>query len=171
VVTTLSRLWYVLAEGVPPDTSGLIQRLAARPLAAIAYAPSPECTELARRLSPASSRNARVAPELAHGHARPLDAFARLAREHIDSELLLVGGAAPLMRAIEASLGLRSDQASQAPVLRNGALFAFNWPTGNDPEARPELIGLDLDWLPPWRAGQPRSAFPGGPGVAGTSRA
>ncbi len=42
----------------------------------------------------------------------------------------------------------------------------LDWTVGD----APQLIGVDLDWVPPFRP-ERRARFPGGPGVAGSARA
>lgn len=105
--------------------------------------------------------------------ARWLDA---LAARHPGGELVAVGDAdlAPACVALVLGVERRAVAAASA---------ALDWPVeGTEleraaPPARaqaralrgtPQLVGVDLDWVPPLARAQPR--FPGGPGVAGTAR-
>lgn len=101
--------------------------------------------------------------------ARWLDA---LAQRHPGGELVVVGDAdlAPAGAALALGVERRALAAGSA---------ALDWPCeGTDLEragaadgsarGAPQLIGVDLDWVPPLAGVRPR--FPGGPGVAGTAR-
>lgn len=159
----LSRLWLALPPEDGAPVGALLRELARRPLAALAHAADAPSRCLAELL-------------VAHGAPRPIllpapqtSDLDRLAAEHPDLEIAVLGDARLLLAAAALALGLaRPDPASIRP--RPGSLNAFHWPTGRDPTSRPELIGLDLDWFPPWHAGQARPRFPGGPGVAGGAR-
>ncbi|HVS17571.1 MAG TPA: hypothetical protein VMT18_03140 [Planctomycetota bacterium] len=155
----LSRLWFVVPPDPGTEFAALLEELVARPLAALVHGAESTSAEFALRLSAA-------ARPLTGSGLEALDALAAL---HPDRELAVVAGADLLLRALAHALGTPAPPAVPA-LPRHGGLNAFHWPTGIDPRARAELIGLDLDWFPPWHGGQPRSRFPGGPGVAGTAR-
>lgn len=155
----LSRLWFVVPPARGGEFAASVERLAERPLAVLVHGPEATSAEFARRL------NASPQPLVGAG----LEALDALAALHPDREVAVVAGADLLLRALAHALGSPAPSAVPAQA-RHGGLNAFHWPTGIDPQARAELIGLDLDWFPPWHAGQPRSRFPGGPGVAGTAR-
>jgi hypothetical protein len=107
--------------------------------------------------------------------ARWLDA---LAARHPGGELVVVGDADLAAACVALVLGVECGA-----VAADGA--ALDWPaegtdlerarspvraSSQDPATRgaPQLVGVDLDWVPPLARAQPR--FPGGPGVAGTAR-
>lgn len=159
----LSRLWFALPpeSGSPPGAALL--ELARRPLAALLHASAGGSLELGARLVALGAPAARIVE-------RPTPAdLDHLASEYPDLELAVVADAELLREAIARALGLPTPAAARI-LPRPGSLHAFHWPTGQDLDARHELIGLDLDWFPPWHSGQPRPKFPGGPGVAGASR-
>lgn len=159
-MAVLSRLWFVLAPDPGGALTASVEALAGRPLAVLAHSDDPTSAALTERLRAAGA----PAPVALAGSATAgLDA---LAAAHPDLELAVVAGRELLLSAVALALG----QARAATLPRAGSLSAFHWPTGLDPAARVELIGLDLDWFPPWHSGQARSKFPGGPGVAGTAR-
>jgi hypothetical protein len=155
----LSRLWFVVPPAPDSRFAASLERLVDRPLAALVHGPEGTSEEFALRLSAGAER-------LAGTGLAALDALAAL---HPDRELAVVAGPDLLLRAVAHALGAPAPPGVPA-LARRGGLSAFHWPTGLDPLAHAELIGLDLDWFPPWHAGQPRSRFPGGPGVAGTAR-
>jgi len=159
-MAVLARLWFVLPPEPGRDPSEAVERLVERPLAALAHAADGPSVGLAARLASAGAPAPRA---LALAGPSALDA---LAAEHADLEFAVVAGRELLLAAVAQALGLRAPPALPSP----GSLSAFHWPTGRDAGARAELIGLDLDWFPPWASGQARSRFPGGPGVAGTAR-
>jgi hypothetical protein len=162
-VATLARLWFALPPEDGREPSPTLVDLAARPLAALLHALDPQCVQLTQRLARAGAL--RPSP-LSDPWPGALD---RLAAEHADREFALVAPRRALIPTLARALDL--DPAEAVRLLpRPGSLSAFHWPTGIDPLARPELVGLDLDWFPPWHPGQPRPRFPGGPGVAGSPR-
>lgn len=159
----LSRLWFVLPPDVGESAGSTLQALALRPLAALLHASDEASRTMAEFLASAD------VPGPLSVHALELSDLDRLAADHPDVEIAVIGSPSLLLAALARALGL--PPLSSARVLpRRGSLSAFHWPTGQDPDSKPELIGLDLDWFPPWHSGQPRPRFPGGPGVAGSAR-
>ena len=162
-MTSLSRLWFALPPAVGAPLGSMLEALARRPLAALLHASDDPSRRLAAQLA------AQGAPKAVEVPAPKTSDLDRLAADHPDQELAVLGDEPLLLQALALALGLPT--LTLATVLpRPGSLSAFHWPTGQDPTSRPELIGLDLDWFPPWHAGQPRPRFPGGPGVAGSAR-
>jgi len=174
-VHVLTRLWFVLAGGDSDELDELARALGSRPLAALACAAEPSCRTvcaavLARAGPSTTDTPLEESADLGAGGQRTLTELARLARDHADREVLAVAPRAALESALRCAIGL--DLQGDLPVkLRPGALFAFDWPTGQDPATRPLLLGVDLDWLPAWTRGRQHARFPGGPGAAGTARA
>jgi hypothetical protein len=162
-VATLARLWFALPPESGREPSGTLADLSQRPLAALLHALDAASVQLARTLA----RGSDLRP-LAVSEPLP-EALDRLAAEHADCEFALVAPLQVLVPTLARALDLAPAEAVRLQP-RPGSLSAFHWPTGSDPLARPELVGLDLDWLPPWHPGQPRPRFPGGPGVAGSPR-
>jgi hypothetical protein len=169
-VAPLSRLWFALPGG---DTAGL-ERLAAalgrRPLARVVAATDRRSRHLAETLARAGAGDAAIAPELSEGTPASLEVLAHLAAQHADGEIAVVAPESTLDIALRVVLGLGADDACAPVRPRPGALYAFDWPTGQVDWARPRLVGCDLDWLPPWRSGSRHARYPGGPAAAGSSR-
>ncbi len=46
-----------------------------------------------------------------------------------------------------------------------GGVVCLDYPSGKNPATRPSLVGVGLDWVPPWNGGR-ASKYPGGPGSA-----
>jgi hypothetical protein len=162
-MTSLSRLWFALPPAPGEPIGRMLEGLAQRPLAALLTEPDEAHRRLAEVLV---SRGAPRPLAVESPGTADLDL---LAAGHPDLEIAVLGGPGLLLQALALALGLPT--VSLATILpRPGSLSAFHWPTGRDPSSRPELIGLDLDWFPPWHSGQPRPRFPGGPGVAGSAR-
>lgn len=87
---------------------------------------------------------------------------ARFARE----QCALLCPAEVVRRAVGEALGVGEAAAFE---LRPGGCAALDWSV-DEPGAAPALVGFDLDWLPVFLpTGRPK--FPGGPGVASSSRA
>ena len=96
---------------------------------------------------------ARVAAE---PRVAPGEALAAWARAHPGLQVAVQADTDFVAAAARLVLGLPG----QAIRARSAAI---DWPL--DPGGRPQLVGLDLDWAPPFQpAGRPR--FPGGPGTA-----
>lgn len=162
-MSTLARLWFAL----PPQSDRALPKsiagLSGRPLAALVHSPDPHCEALAAELARGGAPRPRLLSD-------PLPAaIDRFAAEFADREFALVATAELLIPTLALALGIGTQDALRF-LPRPGSLNAFHWPTGVDPLARPELVGLDLDWFPPWHPGQPRPRFPGGPGVAGSPK-
>lgn len=88
------------------------------------------------------------------------EALAAWARAHPGAQVAVEADAEFVAAAARLALGLES------PGVRARSA-AVDWPLAEG--ERPQLVGLDLDWAPPFQpAGRPR--FPGGPGTAPSGR-
>jgi hypothetical protein len=171
-VEPLSRVWFVLPGEARVELDGLVSALLPRPVAALACARDEASRRLAADLSRALARPADVVAALDRDGAceRGASFLGALVAEHADDEVVVVAPAATLCATLAAALGLGNDARAVPVRPRPGALYAFDWPTGQAAWARPRLVGCDLDWLPPWRSGQVHSRYPGGPAAAGSRR-
>lgn len=88
----------------------------------------------------------------------------RWARSHPGGQVAVEADAALVADAARLTLGLGPGLASEGVRARSAAL---DWPL--EPGGRPQLVGLDLDWAPPFDP-ERRARFPGGPGAAASGR-
>jgi hypothetical protein len=92
--------------------------------------------------------------------ARVRAALDRWAAQHPETELWLHADGAFVAAAAAAAVGLEHEGVRARAA-------TIDWP--GDGAERPALVGLDLDWRPPFAAkGRPK--FPGGPGTAPSGR-
>ena len=90
----------------------------------------------------------------------------RLADRHPAESVVILTSRAAVVALLHAALGLAESTALGALHFQ---VCALDWPCSADPEGRPALIGVDLDWLPPPPPSR-RAKFPGGPGSAAANR-
>ncbi len=159
-VNPLTRIWLVCADDLPlsDDTVELVARIGAR-----AWLRGPELAP--DRVSATAARlNQPIEECLDVGLG---DASLRtLADRHPAESVVILTSRAAVVALLHAALGLAESTALGALHFQ---VCALDWPCSADPEGRPALIGVDLDWLPPPPPSR-RAKFPGGPGSAAANR-
>lgn len=123
-----------------------------------------------RRARPSWLAEGVVRAEIGEGAARPMalaDYLSACARSACGAQLWLNVPAPRLCEAVVLVLGLSAAQARG--VSKDLDLVCIDWPTGVQADARPALVGVDLNWQPPWDGGKV-SRYPGGPAAAAGSR-
>lgn len=164
-VSALIRLWLVPLDALPLSAGAVELLLRAAPRAL--YASVARHLELAAPLALEFGRDGAPVPlELA-----PLSGDAELrslADRHPAASVVVL-----LERSDARALCARAlalvDGAQSALASARFELAALDWPPSDDPQGRPALVGLDLDWLPPPPPAR-RAKFPGGPGSAPSGR-
>ncbi len=97
-------------------------------------------------------------------------AFDALAMAHPGAQLVVALERERWPEVLQAALGLANDAISaNAGAVDTEWKLCVDWPSGRSSNARPALVGLGLNWIPPWNGGM-SARYPGGPGSAASGK-